>query len=733
MKLIPNTAITPLHANKCIESMAAVHTPSNCSFSDGRGGYVIYNNNMDGKVYAHPGYYRAMWLAQNGDIRIGEDGEQLYIRVFDFDGPTENWKPFDNVSVEFNIPKAKQEHGWTNAVRYVAQQNGLVVRRGIRIGKRAWWTESDGTDAHIEAHNVGDKYAFEMYIDPKDVEAEQVEQARRFMQWLTADQHSYENLQAMWATPFLESYKHLGYILYGEGGNGKGILLERGLMGQFKREAHVVKASALASNSKFEAGQEVTRLAGAWWAIDPESATISEPVFETLKSICTGSTLIGRAIGQNAITVNNRSTLVIATNMPVSTPRTSAFDRRIAVIRMVDGRKPSDFCDLIRFIDAYGVTPFIIASCQFWENAVNERDDWNDPWTDVSAGNELDLDDMEQYIVDKIMEDGKVLIADLRHEFHVTRISRETKDKLGLETYRSNGKRYFIVSDEKRFNAYVNEADYADSQPDDFEQDDQPNTDYTPLDTMLAQDPKPLTQPGEGYAIVPAGQKKDQPKVAINWKRNYENHVEGDPDKPHAIVPDERHMVIDMDTPKTGGEHGWDTLNREAGPLPETYTVRTPHNGIHLYYRIPQQWQGLMKSASHQHGLNVDVKAEAKGYVIGAGTRTEDGDYTLIDNSPVVEATPRMMRWLADHGYTSGRPTRIIGRDTEPTRNGDPDMTPVPEGMRNDTLYRWAFGRYHNHPEERDRVRDELFQRGHDSGLGDMELETIWNSVRNNA
>ena len=732
MKLIPNTAITPLNVNKCIESMAEVHTPSNHSFSNGRGGYVVYANNMDGKVYAHPGYYKAMWLAQNGDIRIGEDGKQLYARVFDFDGPTENWKPFDNVSVEFNIPKAKHEYGWTNAVRYVAQQNGLVVKRGIRIGRRAWWNDGDAYNQHIAAHNVDDKYAFEMYIDPKDVKAEQVEQARQFMQWLTADQHSYENLQAMWATPFLESYKHLGYILYGEGGNGKGILLERGLMGQFEREAHVVKASALASNSKFEAGQEVTRLAGAWWAIDPESAEITEPVFETLKSVCTGSTLVGRAIGQNAITVNNRSTLVIATNMPVSTPRTSAFDRRIAVIRMVDGRKPSDFAPLLDFIDRYGVTPFIIASCQFWENAVNNRDDWSDPWTDVSAGNELDLDDMEQYIVDRIITDSKVSVSDIRHEFHVTRVSRETKDKLGLKSTAIHGKRYLVVDDANRFNAYVNEDDYKDDQPDDFEQDDQPNYDYTPIDTMLASDPKPLSQPGEGYGIVPAGQRKDQPKVAINWKRNYENHVEGDPSKTHAIVPDEQHMVIDMDTPKTGGEHGWDTLNREAGPLPETYTVRTPHNGIHLYYRIPTQWQGLMKSASHQHGLNVDVKAEAKGYVIGAGTHTEDGDYTLINDTAVAEATPRMMRWLADHGYTSGRPTRILNRDTD-TRSGDPDMTPVPEGMRNDTLYRWAFGRYHNHPEERDRVRDELFQRGHDSGLADTELETIWNSVKANA
>ena len=32
---------------------------------------------------------------------------------------------------------------------------------------------------------------------------------------------------------------------------------------------------------------------------------------------------------------------------------------------------------------------------------------------------------------------------------------------------------------------------------------------------------------------------------------------------------------------------------------------------------------------------------------------------------------------------------------------GEPDMSPIPEGRRNDTLYRWGYGRWKNHPEER--------------------------------
>lgn len=727
----------PLQANAVIRSMTAKHLPSKHCFFDGRGHYVDMADNPDGDMYAHEGYYKAMWMALNGDVRIGEDGKQLYARIFNIEGPTENWKPFDDVNIEFDVPRHSQKKGWTDAVRYVCQQNNLVVRHGIRIGDRAWWTTSDADRDHVEAHNVGDKYAFEMYVDPQGVTASEVEQARKWMEWLTADPHSYENLQAMWATPFLEPYKHLGYILYGKGGNGKGILLEQGLMRQYPDKAHVVKASALASSSKFESGQEVTRLDGAWWSIDPEASEITEPMFETLKSVCTGSTLVGRNIGQNTMTVINKSTLIIATNMPVSVPRTNAFDRRLAIIRMKDGRKPDDFRHIIQFIRIHGITPFLIASCQFWENAVNNREDWTDPWTDVSTGSGSDLNDVERYIVDHIVADRVVNVSDVRHEFHLTQVPRRIKDKLGLIDCVHNNKRCLRVGDETRFHPYREavEKEIMEDQPEEFEVEPTENEDYKPLDEVLAMPGVKVRQPEHGYRPVPAGQVKTNPKAAINWKKNYENHVTpGKDDTIYGMVPEPGYMVIDMDAAKNGGEHGWDTFNREAGPLPETYMVRTPHKGIHLYYHIPDAYQGLVKSASHQKGLNVDVKAEGKGYVIGAGSIINDGDYKLTDDVPVAEATPRMMAWLAAHDYIEGaRMKPLVTETSTDARDGDPDMTPVPEGQRNDTLYRWAFGRYHNHPEERERVRMELFERGHASGLKDSELETIWRSVKENA
>ena len=66
-------------------------------------------------------------------------------------------------------------------------------------------------------------------------------------------------------------------------------------------------------------------------------------------------------------------------------------------------------------------------------------------------------------------------------------------------------------------------------------------------------------------------------------------------------------------------------------------------------------------------------------------------------------------------------------------RNGRPDLTPVPEGRRNDTLYRWAWGRLHNHEDNEANIHDELVLRGHVSGLGDTEIERIWKSVKETA
>ena len=61
---------------------------------------------------------------------------------------------------------------------------------------------------------------------------------------------------------------------------------------------------------------------------------------------------------------------------------------------------------------------------------------------------------------------------------------------------------------------------------------------------------------------------------------------------------------------------------------------------------------------------------------------------------------------------------------------GEPDMSPIPEGRRNDTLYRWGYGRWKNHPEDGERIARDIMERGRISGLPDRETLQIVKSVR---
>lgn len=52
-----------------------------------------------------------------------------------------------------------------------------------------------------------------------------VAQAGHLLHFVTADSHSAENLERLFEAPLLQPYLHLFWVIYGGGGNGKGILL----------------------------------------------------------------------------------------------------------------------------------------------------------------------------------------------------------------------------------------------------------------------------------------------------------------------------------------------------------------------------------------------------------------------------------------------------------------------------------------------------------------------------
>jgi hypothetical protein len=179
-----------------------------------------------------------------------------------------------------------------------------------------------------------------------------------------------------------------------------------------------------------------------------------------------------------------------------------------------------------------------------------------------------------------------------------------------------------------------------------------------------------------------------------------------------------------------------------------TFRVRTPSGGWHLYYKIPYWLCGHLKAASHITGIPIDIKCERKGYVVGPYSRTSSGIYlprvASFDpvegrcyGTPHIPEVPKSLcAFLIANGYTDfsqTKPSRSINlcKPNEPVVGfvSDIDMSLIPEGERNDTLYRWCFGRLTNHPENRDQIIRETLQRGELSSLAEAEIETIITSA----
>lgn len=119
------------------------------------------------------------------------------------------------------------------------------------------------------------------------------------------------------------------------------------------------------------------------------------------------------------------------------------------------------------------------------------------------------------------------------------------------------------------------------------------------------------------------------PAVLSNWKRR--NH-----ETDWAILTGEKmasgdcHAVIDLDRHGEKFGNGFKTLalrEKELGTLPETFTVKTPRDGEHRYFRskigLPT-WSGEL-------GPGLDCKGTGSGFVVAPGS----AGYTVIKDLPI--------------------------------------------------------------------------------------------------
>ncbi|MEU5874704.1 bifunctional DNA primase/polymerase [Glycomyces sp. NPDC047369] len=123
-------------------------------------------------------------------------------------------------------------------------------------------------------------------------------------------------------------------------------------------------------------------------------------------------------------------------------------------------------------------------------------------------------------------------------------------------------------------------------------------------------------------------------------------------------------LVIDLDRPKPGQERynpdgstytgavGYDALAAEAGGATgfgETFTVRTPSGGWHLYFTRPDDLAA--RNTASKLAYLVDTRAGG-GYVVAPGSATDTGTYDTIHGG----AAAPLPAWLADRLTPTDRP-----------------------------------------------------------------------------
>lgn len=710
------------------------------------------------------GYAKALWDYRIHAMALGADGKTIYVRDVDESGGNailRTWHAVASIEDEYHVPKQREYKAWNLQFRIELKKEKIRVQHGVKFRNCAF-LRVNGNIRKIHKEDSLFVNPFDVYLDV-EFDSLLAGQATQWLRFVTADQHSAENLGRMFATPLLEKYKHLFYVLYGEGGNGKGILLDA-LARTFPRLAAAIQTDVLLGSS-FDAGQmRLSQLQGRYWVFDQDSEIVNLRQASQLKKIAGGDMMFGRRTQKDMVAFSNTATLIVATNEPVVLSGTRALKRRRVFVRMNDDVAIDDpmFDKLIAFVNRWGAAPFLMASCCIWQFHGDK------PWDDVTIGSGEDLSDAEQWIVDQIAANGYAASRDNpypekpgEHQSSVAKLGLASKSK------KIDGQviRVLVVKDEQTFSVYHKASDRSIRAA----LEEAGDIGHVPLPAPRQMGDILPTPDELGYPVTFGS--IDHGKVSKDWSRNKTLPAgrKSPTGKAYAVVPGSGMAIIDLDAAKSpegailkDASTGWDIFNREVGAygspdFPRTLLVSTPTGkansvpSAHAYYLLPPTLQGHLKNAVHEGGIPVDIRCEGKGYVLGPGSELDDGGYyellDLPDGLPPV-MPEKMIRWLASHGYIETTEPRQrkksnVTHEALPSLSevlnqsitigtgvsSRPDMTPVPAGQRNVTLHAWAYGRLKNHPENQQSIMSDLFRRGTDSGLEEDEIQSMWRSI----
>lgn len=140
-----------------------------------------------------------------------------------------------------------------------------------------------------------------------------------------------------------------------------------------------------------------------------------------------------------------------------------------------------------------------------------------------------------------------------------------------------------------------------------------------------------------GFSVFPLKPKtKDRPAIK-EWPQKATTDLAqirqwwGLSSKNIGIACQDKFIILDVDN--KSGKNGFPALKEliKQG-LPKTFTVQTPSNGIHLYFKHPGEF--IKSTVNHWDGI--DIRGNG-GYGAAPGSVTPNGEYKLIHAVPPVE------------------------------------------------------------------------------------------------
>ena len=124
-------------------------------------------------------------------------------------------------------------------------------------------------------------------------------------------------------------------------------------------------------------------------------------------------------------------------------------------------------------------------------------------------------------------------------------------------------------------------------------------------------------------------------------------------------------VVIDVDVKQSG--KGIELINSNKANFPNTYIVKTPSGGYHLYCKVDKPIKNRVRIYDE-----IDIRGE-NGYVVGAGSSINNKSYTS-NNIPIAEANEFVYQFLEG--------------DKEKKLPSAVTQERINEGQRNDYLFR---------------------------------------------